>query len=83
MIGIENERLELKFRKTINARFDDNNYYFAANEQENLENGVNDEMSELAFISKVVDQNFLPKNGEDALENENLKKRCQMNITPR
>ena len=75
MIGIENERLELKVRKTSNARFDDN-YYFAANEQENLENGVNNEMSELAFIGKVVDQNFLPKNAEEATDKENKLKKA-------
>ena len=49
LIGIENNRGELKFEKTRNARFVENNYYFGVNEQANLEHEVNKEMSEIVF----------------------------------
>ena len=49
LIGIENDRGELKVQKIKNARFDENNYYFGVNEQANLEHEVNKEMSEIVF----------------------------------
>ena len=55
LIGIENDRGELKVQKTRNARFDENNYYFRVNEQANLEHEVNKEMSETVFSSEIVD----------------------------
>ena len=74
LMGIENDRGELKVQKTRNARFDENNYYFGVNEQANLEHEVNKEMSEIVFLSEIVDQNLLPKNAKEALKNENWKK---------
>ena len=49
LIGIENDRGELKVQKTRNARFDENNYNFGVNEQANLDHEVNKEMSEIVF----------------------------------
>ena len=50
LIGIENDRVELKVQKTRNARFDEKNCYFRVNEQANLEHEVNKEMSEIVFF---------------------------------
>ena len=47
------------------------------NEQINLENEVNKEMSEIVFLSEIVDQNLLPKNAKEALKNENWRKAMQ------
>ena len=54
LIGIENNRGELKVQKTRNARFDENNYYFGVNEQANLEHEVNKELSEIVFLVKLL-----------------------------
>ena len=81
LIGTENDRGELTVQKTGNARFDENNFYFGVNEQANLEHEVNKEMSEIVFLSEIVDQNLLPKNAKEALKNDNWKKQCKTNIT--
>ena len=81
LIGTENNRGELKVQKTGNARFDENNYYFGVNEQANLEHEVNKEMSEIVFLSEIVDQNLLPKNAKEALKNDNWTEQCKKNIT--
>ena len=47
------------------------------NEQANLEHEVNKEMSEIVFLSEIVDQNLLPKNSKVALKNENWRKAMQ------
>ena len=52
--------MNLSFKKTRNARFDENNYYFGVKEQANLEHEINKEMSEIVFLSEIVDQNLLP-----------------------
>ena len=78
LIGIENDRGELKVRKTRNARFDENNYNFRVNGQANQAHEVNKEMSEIVFLSEIVDQNLLPKNAKEALKNENWKKAMQV-----
>ena len=49
LIGIEDNRGELKVQKTRNAMCDENKYYFGVNEQANLEHEVNKEMSEIVF----------------------------------
>ena len=77
LIGTENDRGELKVHKTRNASLDENNYYFGVNEQANLEHEVNKEMSEIVFLSEIVDQNLLPKNAKEALKNENWRKAMQ------
>ena len=77
LIGIENDRGELKVQKTRNARFDENNYYSGVNEQANLEHEVNKEMCQIVFLSEIVDQNLLPKNAKEALKNENWRKAMQ------
>ena len=77
LIGIENDLGELKVQKTRNARFGENNYYFGVNEQANLEHEVNKEMSEIVFLSEIVDQNLLPKNAKEALKNGNWRKAMQ------
>ena len=77
LIGIENDRGELKVQKSRNARFNENNYCFGVNGQASLEHEVNKEMSEIVFLSEIVDQNLLPKNAKEALENENWRKAMQ------
>ena len=48
------------------------------NEQANFEHEVNKEMSEIVFLSEIVDQSLLPKNAKEALKKENWKKAMQV-----
>ena len=48
-------------------RFAENIHYFGANEQVSLENEVNEEMSSITFISKLIDRHLLPKKAKEAL----------------
>ena len=47
------------------------------NKQAYLEHEVTKEMSEIVFLSEIVDQSLLPKNAKEALKNENWRKAMQ------
>ena len=79
-MGIENDRGDFKVQETRNARFDENNYYFGVNEQANLEHEVNKEMSEIVFLSEIVDQNFYLKTQKRRSRMKTGRKQCRTNI---
>ena len=71
LIGFEDEKGELKIRKSRNVRFNENEFYFKQKKTQKLVADIDNHSNEVSFLSQLAIDPLLPKNFDDALQNPN------------
>ena len=71
MIGFEDEKGELKIRKSRNLKFNENEFYFKQKKTQKLVADIDNHSNEVSFLSQLAIDPLLPKNVDDALQNPN------------
>ena len=71
MIGFEDEKGELKIRKSRNVRFNENEFYFRQKKTQKLVADIDNHSNEVSFLSQLAIDTLLPKNVDDALQRPN------------
>ena len=71
MIGFEDDKGELKIRKSRNLRFNENEFYFKHKRTQKLVEDIDNNSNEVSFLSQLAIDPLLPKNVDEALQNPN------------
>ena len=71
MIGFEDDKGELKIRKSRNVRFNENEFYFKHKKTQKLVEDNDNNSNEVSFLSQLAIDPLLPKTVDEALQNPN------------
>ena len=71
LIGFEDEKGELKIRKSRNVRFNENEFYFKQKKTQNLVEDIDNDSNKVSFLSQFAIDPLHPKNIVEALQNPN------------
>ena len=71
MIRFEEEKGELKIRKSRIVRFKENKFYFKQKNTQKLVEDIDNDSIEVSFLSKLAIDPLLQKNADEASQNPN------------